>query len=102
MPGTLGKIRDWVMRNKTPIGGFFLSVWTWAEVTGCPEVYGVDVIALLSISCDLAKKVLGALGFFLVGGGFLSKDDMEKRKQIVTGRLNAPLPEKHTRKDERK
>lgn len=92
MSGIAGKVRDWVMRNKGPIGAAFCSVWGWAEVTGCPPVYDIDILGLLGLTCATATKLLGAVGFFLVGGGFLTKDDMEKRKQILQGKLEGPLP----------
>ena len=90
MTGTMEKLRNWALRNKGPIGTAFVGAWSWAEVTGCPAVYGIDIISLTGVSCLFAQKVLGAIGFLLMGAGWIQKDDMERRKQVALGKIPDP------------
>jgi hypothetical protein len=87
MSGGMEQVRNWCLRNKGPIGSAFVVAWSWAEVTGCPAVYGIDLVSVTGVSCLFAQKVLGAIGFLLIGGGWITKDDMERRKQVMLGKL---------------
>lgn len=74
-------MKQWLDRNKGPVGAIFLALWGWATLDSCPVYFGLDFTA----HCDLIQQVLGMAGSFMVGAGVISSD---MRKRIEQGRID--------------
>jgi len=87
------RVYNWLLRHKKEMSAAVGTVWVWVEVTGCPPVYGIDVISMLGhvgITCAGLSKILPLITGFLAGGGLLDKDSLERQKQIAQGKLPDP------------
>lgn len=104
--GLMGKIIDFLRRNKAAVGAIFAGVSAWGAVQGCPPVVGVDVLAFLHLSCTQANVGIGILAAFLGGAGLLTSDKHEAVIQGVKAPEGPPAivppAEVHRLEDERK
>jgi hypothetical protein len=89
-PGRVASVYHWCLRHKKEIGGLFSAIYGWALVTGCPEVYGVNVIGYLHLSCENVKDVIGLLGAGLMSAGLMDSDTIARQKQVATGKIADP------------
>ena len=72
--GRTSSMRDWLFRNKAPIGIAFGALAMYINYN-CP---GLDFTA-----CDQVKDIISHIGAFLVGAGVLPSDFRERFKQML-------------------
>jgi len=72
--GKTTSMRDWLFRNKAPIGIVFGTAAMYINYN-CP---GLDYQA-----CEQVKSVLSHIGAFLVGAGVLPSDFRERFTQML-------------------
>jgi len=81
----LNRFRIWLTENKATVGWIFLVASGWAA-ENCADIYGINLIALLHITCGQAAAVIAIIGAFLVGAGVLDKDSLTRFKNIQAGK----------------
>jgi hypothetical protein len=79
--GRVSRFKDFLMRNKAPVGSLFMGLWLWAAVEECGVYFGID----LRGKCEEVTNGLGMVGAFLVGAGVLSSD---YRNKFTQGRVS--------------
>jgi hypothetical protein len=67
-------VYNWLLSHKKQIGSVFGALWLWAEIQGCPAVFGDNVLSTLHLTCTQIDKALDFISAFLVGGGLLDSD----------------------------
>lgn len=86
----MGKVVDFLKRNKVTVGAIFAALSSWGAVKGCPPVATVDVLAALHLTCTQVNVGIGILAAFLGGAGLLNSDKHEAVIQGVVAPAGPP------------